>query len=632
MSDSTPPRAYSYVRFSTAEQAQGDSLRRQTAAAADWCKRNNVTLDTATTLHALGESAFTGKHRSDPERNALAGFLKLVEAGRIPKGSYLIVENMDRLSRELPVHATHLLTGILVKGVRVVQLKPNELILTDRSNLFDLLQGQLGQARGHDESATKSERIGAAWRRKKEAARAKAPQPPRRKDGRVTVAFSGRLPAWVRDSGGKLVAVRERVKVVKQIFRWAAEGFGQVAIVKKLEAAKVAPFFAVVRRRDKGDPDKVRFVERPGRWTAVYVKILLHDRRTLGEFQLRTRDGAPDGDAVKGYFPVVLTEAEFDAARAGCAGRDRLNGKHRRQGKHLDPFKGLVRDARDGSTLVVITRSENGGRREAKLAARRKGAKRDLPIKRSAEVKHTRHLANLSSTQGHAACVSFPLPVFEGAVLGEMAEIDPREVLNGDRAPAATVGLSAQLAGVEARIGDIQAELLEGDVAAAMGALRQLEARRKDLNEKLAEARREEAHPLAESWGELRGLVAKPGGEERRVRLRSVLRRIVAEVWVLTVPQGRDRWAVVQVYFKGPHEGRRRTYAIYHRPPRSNGRVRSEAATFSHSVTEEAGSPEGLRGLDLRKPKDVAKALRDSAGWMADIYAAYLKTVVDASA
>src|SRR5918911_1432649 len=97
---STFPVAYSYIRFSTPEQRKGDSLRRQTEAAADWCRRNNVHLDTTTTLHDLGKSAYTGEHRKNPDRHALAAFLKLVEAGKVPRGSYLLIENLDRLSRE----------------------------------------------------------------------------------------------------------------------------------------------------------------------------------------------------------------------------------------------------------------------------------------------------------------------------------------------------------------------------------------------------------------------------------------------------------------------------------------------------------------------------------------------------
>src|SRR5262245_30163387 len=97
-------------------------------AAAEWCQKNGATLDTSLTLRDLGKSAYTGEHRKNPDRHALAAFLKLVEAGRIPPGSILIIENLDRLSREDEVPACHLLTSILLAGIRVVQLSPYEMV------------------------------------------------------------------------------------------------------------------------------------------------------------------------------------------------------------------------------------------------------------------------------------------------------------------------------------------------------------------------------------------------------------------------------------------------------------------------------------------------------------------------
>ena len=91
------PIGFSYIRFSGRSQEKGDSVRRQDGAVAVWCKRNKVRLDTSTTLRDLGKSAYLGEHRKNPDRHALAGFLKMVEDGKVPRGSYLIVENLDRL-------------------------------------------------------------------------------------------------------------------------------------------------------------------------------------------------------------------------------------------------------------------------------------------------------------------------------------------------------------------------------------------------------------------------------------------------------------------------------------------------------------------------------------------------------
>jgi DNA invertase Pin-like site-specific DNA recombinase len=601
MAHSTPPLAYSYIRFSTPDQIKGDSLRRQTEATAAWCAAHGVRLDDATTYRDLGKSAYTGKHRENPDRHALAAFLRLVEAGKVPRGSYLIVENLDRLTREHLRAAVGLFMSLLDAGVNLVTTSPERVFRHDSDDMTDVIIAVVDLARGHGESKRRADLVSSTWEKKKAAARALAPQPPRKKDGRVTKALTGRLPAWVKDVGGELKAIPDRAAVVKQIFRWSAAGYGQLAIVKKLEAGKVPPFQAVVRRRDKDDPAK--FTERPGRWNSVYVKILLNDRRTLGEFQLRTHAGAADGPPIRGYFPAILTEAEFAAARAGSAAR---NKKGPRQGKHLDLFNGLLKDARDGSTVVSITRVENGRQREGRLARKRRRPKRDLPVKRSPGVRHSRLLVNLSANLGHAACLSFPLPIFEAAVLSQLAEIDPREILNGDKAPQETVALAAQLAGVEARVAELESELEKGEVPAAMRVLRKLEGQKRDIAQRLAEARHREAHPLAESWGELQALLTQPeapGREERRVRLRSVLRRVVDEVRILIVPRGRSRICCVQIWFRAEHAGRQRSYIILNKPSMSNGRYRSEGHWSVRSLATVAKAD----ALDLRRPEDVAE-------------------------
>jgi hypothetical protein len=48
------PKAYSYVRFSTPEQAKGDSHRRQTEKAAKYAAENGLELDTELRLADLG--------------------------------------------------------------------------------------------------------------------------------------------------------------------------------------------------------------------------------------------------------------------------------------------------------------------------------------------------------------------------------------------------------------------------------------------------------------------------------------------------------------------------------------------------------------------------------------------------
>lgn len=290
-----PATAYSYLRFSTTEQRKGDSIRRQTADRHAWLARHpHVRLDTSAALPPdLGKSAFKGRRRPDddgmaglpgldelvnPDRRALAGFLELIQRRKVRRGSYLIIENLDRLSRDDVVPATHLLLSILVAGVKVVQLSPRELVLTERSGMSDVMMAVIELSRGNSESVMKSERIGKAWAVKKAAVRQGAGQPSCR-----TTILTNRLPAWVTATNGRLELVADRAAVVRRIFRMAADGHGHVAIVKRLAAENVPAFGDRVPKveRDEGGNEVKRFEAKAGtplgsgRWIRSYVALIL---------------------------------------------------------------------------------------------------------------------------------------------------------------------------------------------------------------------------------------------------------------------------------------------------------------------------------------------------------------------
>ena len=328
------PVAFSYIRFSHPQQAKGDSLRRQAEAATDWCRRHGVTLDTTTTLHDLGKSAFAkprkGRGADDPmatfiepenlvnpDRRALAGFQALIKQRKIPRGAYLIIENLDRLSRDDVVPATHLLTGILLAGVRIVQLKPAEQVLTDKSDGYAIMMAVMELSRGHGESAMKSERIDAAWRDKMRRGR---------ENGET---ITRRLPAWIEEVGGERRLIPTHAAVVRTIFEWAAAGYGLSSIVKRLT--------------DEGVPS----FGKSGKWVRSYVAHILKDRRAIGELQPRTRYGREDdGPPIANYFPCAVSEEMWLAARAGAAVRRHKPGRMMKN--RVNIFSRLLMYARDG--------------------------------------------------------------------------------------------------------------------------------------------------------------------------------------------------------------------------------------------------------------------------------------------
>ncbi|MDZ8759649.1 recombinase family protein [Escherichia coli] len=90
-------RVISYIRFSSEKQAKGDSLRRQSKMVTDWLKAHpEYYLDQDLSFRDLGVSGFTGKHL----KGGLGDFLTAIEKGLVKAGDTLLIESLDRLSRQ----------------------------------------------------------------------------------------------------------------------------------------------------------------------------------------------------------------------------------------------------------------------------------------------------------------------------------------------------------------------------------------------------------------------------------------------------------------------------------------------------------------------------------------------------
>src|SRR5258707_23693 len=116
------PQAYSYQRFSSLKQSKGDSVRRQTEARERYLIAHPDLVLNDTLRIDAGVSGFRGKNRQDG--TALAAFLASVESGQVKSGSVLIIESLDRLSRDQINRALRTFMDILEAGVRIVTLSP----------------------------------------------------------------------------------------------------------------------------------------------------------------------------------------------------------------------------------------------------------------------------------------------------------------------------------------------------------------------------------------------------------------------------------------------------------------------------------------------------------------------------
>jgi DNA invertase Pin-like site-specific DNA recombinase len=538
---------YSYIRFSTREQRKGDSLRRQLQATANWCEKNGVRLDAATTFHDLGKSAFLGEHRKNPDRHALAAFLKLVEDGKVPKGSFLIIESLDRLTREHVRAGLMLCLGLIEAGVRIVQLSPTELVYDEKSDEMSLMLMIVELSRGHRESKRKSDTVGPAWQRKKAAVR----------EGVEGAILTRRLPAWVKVEGGRLALIPAKAETVRLIFRLSAAGYGNQRIVAKLTADRVPPLAGAA-------------------WERSYIGKILRDGRAAGLYTPKGRGRKPEGEPVP-YFPTCVTSAEWHAVRAEREQRKRT--ARGRIGGQVNIFAKMIRCALDQSSYYMTSRVDRGQRYYV--------------------------LSNLDSAEGRGRCRSFPYLVLESAVLALLREVDPDEVCGTGGKPDRARVLAGQLEQVEESLARLTADLDEfGETPTLLARVRAKDGERTRLKKELDAAAAEALHPLSADWGQCQSLAAllaqSPDPTDTRIRLRTVLRRVVEDIRLLVVAKGTSRMAALQIHFTG---NGCRSYLVAYRPARSNGKQRVEASWQAHSFVEAGLDP---AGLDLRRPEDAA--------------------------
>jgi len=251
-----------------------------------------------------GVSGYTGANRT---KGKLGEFIAAVDRGEIPPGSFLLVENLDRFSREEALVPLMTLAGLKVKKIRVVILDDNkEIDLTSYSILQPLIQS----IRSNDESARKSQLLGSAWAKKKANA--------------LGAVLTKRVPAWLRVVGEKdkqrIEEIPERKAVIKYIFKLSAKGEGKTLIARTLNKQQIPTF------------GKSKF------WHSSYIDKILKNPATYGDYVpykgragLRKQDGPP----IERYYPETITKEEFLATKTYIQDRIKKGGRNTCKGKNL---------------------------------------------------------------------------------------------------------------------------------------------------------------------------------------------------------------------------------------------------------------------------------------------------------
>jgi DNA invertase Pin-like site-specific DNA recombinase len=262
--------AYSYVRWSSAKQTDGDSFLRQTETARRVCREKGWSL---VDLGAdAGVSAFKGKNLS--HKGILGQFIKRVDAQLIPTPCVLIVEKLDRFSRNDVDEVLPMFLKLLKSGVEVYSALDNDHYTHAKIKddpMINLLKLVMGFAGANQYSKT----IGARVRASRQRARADA------MSGKQV--FIKTIPSYFTfDKTKQRYVTNKREKVVKQIFNLYLKQPSFLSVARSLNEEGIPTFHGA----------KV--------WAPETIRQILTARYVLGEFQ-----------GVMNYLPRIIKDDVF---------------------------------------------------------------------------------------------------------------------------------------------------------------------------------------------------------------------------------------------------------------------------------------------------------------------------------
>lgn len=461
--------AYSYCRFSSKPQELGDSLRRQVEAYEKYCREHHLT-PAHDTFHDKGVSGHSG---ANAKIGHLARFLKAIEEKQIEIPSVLVVESLDRLSRQEPMEAQHIFSQIIRAGITIVTLSDSQEYSSEsiRRNPAQLFIITAIFMRAHDESETKSYRIKAKWEKA-------------HKDARENLKpHHGKAPSWVSLKDGKYV-LNSSAATVKRIISLLVDGYGALKVVQILENEKVP---LVTKGKSK-------------KWSVGTIQHLCYSKALIGEYQPahgRTKNEKL-GEPVKGYYPALISENTFYNLQNIMTLRKK-GAKGRGANLVSNLFTGLMVD----------------------------GAERNYVMTRKRDRKYLVSAAYQYNREGNYK--TFPYEVFERNFLRWVTEIDLRQKAQ----PTGKAGaLQARYDELQAKI--VKAERAgedAGDFDTLLVMIQNMKAKAKGLRAELEVAKAAEARTTVNTSDVLKFIdQMEKLAPEKRAEVRARLREKIAGV------------------------------------------------------------------------------------------------------
>ncbi|WP_329601641.1 recombinase family protein [Paraburkholderia antibiotica] len=482
-------------------------------------------------------------------------FLRAVEDGKVPAGSVLVVEGLDRLSRAEPILAQGQLSSIIGAGIRVITASDNREYSRDvlKKDPMGLVYSLLTMIRAHEESDTKSKRVKAAIRRQCQAWIAGTWR---------GVVRNGKDPHWTRFVDGRFELSPERATAIRLMIDMFRQGHGAVRTVRELTERGLT-------------------MSNTGNLTTQLYKII-RNRALIGEKTLEV-----DGEQfrLEGYYPALLSPEEFSELQYVADQRGQRKGK----GEIPSIVTGLG-ITRCGYCGTAVVGQNLMGRKRQEDGRPQDGHRRLICV-------------GYSHNEGCSVGGSCSVAPIERALMGYCSDqMNLTRLVEGDSGSAVR---AARLAQARTRVAETerQIERITDALLLESGAAPAAFARRaRELEERLKGERREVDHlehdlavssaatpAVAQAWAEL-----VEGVESLDYDARMKARQLVA-----------DTFSKIVVYHRGfiPSEEDGRSIGILFVSKHGNTRIlRVDRRTGEWQASEDIDAPGALPVPDAEPP------------------------------
>lgn len=332
-------QAYIYRRYSTDEQGYGaaETLVRQQMACDALIAKHGWTV-VGVPLTDKGKSAFKGEHLLPAAE--LEKFVAAVNSGEVAKGSVLVAERLDRLSRRPVGEAMAWIHRLTEAGILIALADTGEVFGAEQ-DLGSFLQTAIRAGVSHEESRKKSDATNKSKRILWDHAENRTGK---------WANLANRIPTWLerKPTLDGFDIIKDRADVVRMIYQMSADGVGVNTITGHLNTANppIKPFAQAIKY--KGQPHT---------WGRSAVRQILTSSNVEGDF--RPASGAYKGRVIVGYYPRIVDADLVARARADLTARRKVAGKSAASGS-TNIFAGITSCGECGRRATLTTSVQKG--------------------------------------------------------------------------------------------------------------------------------------------------------------------------------------------------------------------------------------------------------------------------------